>query len=153
MRSTVISISLVATLAGCVTAQEQQAQEQRQHLKTAVDNCIQKENTFFERMRCQKDAEIRITGQEQPYSQDLRRQLGFYRAERLQELCKKLPTPAIGMKAAQVSASCWGQPDNIAESVTAQGKLAVWGYPEGYVYLTDGVVTRIVTSSAVRSGR
>jgi hypothetical protein len=145
MQNLAICLGLAALVAGCVTAQEQQAQERRQQLKTAVDNCIQ-ENTVFERLRCQKDAEIRITGQEQPYSQDLRRQLGFYRAERLQELCKKLPTPAIGMKTAQVSASCWGQPDNIAESVTAQGKVAVWGYPEGYVHLTDGVVTRIVTS-------
>jgi hypothetical protein len=146
MRQLVISFSLAALLAGCVTAQEQQAQEQRQQIKTAVDNCIQKENTIFERMRCQKEAEIRIAGQEQPYSQDIRRQLGYYRAERLRELCKKLPTPAIGMKAAQVSASCWGQPDNVAESATAQGKAAVWGYPEGYVYIADGVVIRIVTS-------
>jgi hypothetical protein len=145
MRNSVISISLTAVLAGCLTAQEQQAQEQRRQLESAIEDCKQGK-TLPERLRCGNDAQIRVTGRENPYYQDLRRQLGIDRAERLQELCKKLPTPAIGMKAAQVSASCWGQPEHVAESVTAQGKLAVWGYPEGYVYLTDGVVTRIVTS-------
>jgi hypothetical protein len=84
--------------------------------------------------------------EQNPYYQDMRRQLGIDRAEQRQEQCRKMPKPSIGMTANQVRASCWGTPDHLAESVTAQGKQEVWGYPEGHVLLTDGVVVRIVTS-------
>jgi hypothetical protein len=82
----------------------------------------------------------------QMFQKDLEDQLGITRAKQRQELCSRLPAPAIGMKSDQVRSSCWGQPDHAAESVTAQGKQAVWSYPEGYVYLSDGVVTKIITS-------
>jgi hypothetical protein len=49
------------------------------------------------------------------------------------------------MTAAQVLSSCWGKPRNAADSVTAEGKVAVWGYPEGFIYLTNDIVTRITT--------
>jgi hypothetical protein len=84
--------------------------------------------------------------EQNPYYQDMRRQLGIDRAEQRQELCTRLPKPGIGMTIAQVISSCWGKPDHAAESITAQGKQEVWSYPEGYVYLSDGVVTKIVTS-------
>jgi hypothetical protein len=80
------------------------------------------------------------------YQKDIEDQLGITRARQRQEACSRLPLPAIGMSAAQVVASCWGKPDHAAEETTARGKTAVWGYPEGYVYLADGTVTKIVTS-------
>jgi hypothetical protein len=84
--------------------------------------------------------------EQNPYYQGLRKQLGIERAEQRQELCTKLPKPSIGMTATQVLSSCWGKPDHNAESTTAQGKQAIWAYPEGELYLTNDVVTRIVTS-------
>src|ERR1700736_2163154 len=69
--------------------------------------------------------------EQNPYYQDLRRQLGIERAEQRQELCTKLPKPSIGMIGTQVLSSCWGKPDHVAESITAQGKQAIWAYPEG----------------------
>lgn len=78
------------------------------------------------------------------YQKDIEDQLGITRARQRQERCSKLPAPAIAMTSAQVLSSCWGQPDHAAESITAQGKQAVWSYPEGYVYLTNGAVTKIV---------
>ncbi len=80
------------------------------------------------------------------YQKDIEDQLGITRARQRQEVCSRLPAPAIAMSTAQVLSSCWGKPDHAAESITAQGKQAVWSYPEGYVYLSDGTVTKIVTS-------
>jgi hypothetical protein len=80
------------------------------------------------------------------YQKNIEDQLGITRARQRQELCSKLPSPAVAMTSAQVLSSCWGQPDHSAESITAQGKQAVWSYPEGYVYLSDGIVIKIVTS-------
>jgi hypothetical protein len=80
------------------------------------------------------------------YQKDMEDQLGITRARQRQEACSRLPMPKIGMTANQVLSSCWGNPDHAAEETTAQGKVSVWGYPEGYVYLSDGTVTKIVTS-------
>lgn len=80
------------------------------------------------------------------YQKDLEDQLGITRARQRAEACRAGYVPAIGMTEARVAASCWGTADHAAESVTAQGKQAVWSYPEGYVYLTNGIVKRIVTS-------
>ena len=80
------------------------------------------------------------------YQKDMEDQLGITRARQRQEACSRLPMPKIGMTADQVLSSCWGKPDHAAEETTARGKMSVWGYPEGYVYLTDGTVTKIVTS-------
>jgi hypothetical protein len=84
--------------------------------------------------------------EQNPYYQDMRKQLGIDRAEQRQELCTRLPRPSIGMTGTQVLSSCWGKPDHVAESITAQGKQAIWAYLEGQLYLTNDVVTRIVTS-------
>lgn len=80
------------------------------------------------------------------YQKDLEDQLGITRARQRAEACRVGYAPAIGMTEAKVVASCWGAADHAAESVTAQGKQAVWSYPEGYVYFANGVVTQIVTS-------
>lgn len=80
------------------------------------------------------------------YRRDMENQLGITRARKRQLACTRAPTPSIGMTASQVLSSCWGKPDHAAESVTAQGQAAVWSYPEGYVYLSDNVVTKIVTA-------
>jgi hypothetical protein len=84
--------------------------------------------------------------EQNPYYQDLRRQLGIERTDQRQELCTKLPEPSIGMTGPQVLSSCWGKADHVAESITAQGKQAIWAYPEGELCLTNDVVTRIVIS-------
>jgi hypothetical protein len=80
------------------------------------------------------------------YQKDIEDQLGITRARQRQEVCSKLPAPTVGMSAAQVVSSCWGKPDHAAEETTARGKTSVWTYPEGYVYLADGTVVKIVTS-------
>jgi hypothetical protein len=80
------------------------------------------------------------------YQKDLEDQLGVTRARERRDLCSKLPPPAIGMTAGQVLSSCWGQPDHVHESITAQGKQAVWGYPGAAVVLSNETVTEIVTS-------
>jgi len=80
------------------------------------------------------------------YQKDIEDQLGTTRARQRQEACTKGSPPSIGMTEAKVLSSCWGNPDHFSESVTAEGKQAVWSYPEGYVYFSTGVVTRIVTS-------
>lgn len=80
------------------------------------------------------------------YRKDIEDQLGITRARQRQEACSRVQAPAIGMTTAQVEASCWGRPDHAAEETTVRGKIAVWRYPEGYIYLTDGTVTKIVTS-------
>jgi hypothetical protein len=59
--------------------------------------------------------------------------------------CRTLPRPSVGMSESSVLASCWGKPEHKRESETAGGKQAVWGYPEGYLYFTKGLVTRIIT--------
>jgi len=83
---------------------------------------------------------------ENTYYQDMRHQLGIDRAEQRQAQCAKVTAPTIGMNTTQVLASCWGNPDHAAESTSAQGKTAIWAYPEGTLFLTNGIVTRIVTS-------
>lgn len=80
------------------------------------------------------------------YQKDIEDQLGITRARQRAEACTKIPPPSIGMTEAKVLSSCWGNPDNNAQSVTASGKQAIWSYPEGYVYLTNGIVTKIVTA-------
>lgn len=80
------------------------------------------------------------------YYANLKEQLGIDRAEQRQALCTKLPSPKVGMSANDVLASCWGKPDHAAESVTARGKDEIWSYPDGYVYLSGGFVTKIVTA-------
>lgn len=80
------------------------------------------------------------------YKKNIEDQLGITRARQRAEACRTRYAPAIGMTEAKVVASCWGAADHAAESVTAQGKKAVWSYPEGYVYLTNGIVTKIITS-------
>lgn len=80
------------------------------------------------------------------YRKDLEDQLGITRANETRERCARLPKPAIGMTASQLTASCWGPPRHVAESVTAKGKVAGWSYPEGKILLVDSIVTRIDTS-------
>lgn len=79
------------------------------------------------------------------YKKDIEDQLGITRAKQTRERCSQLAKPAIGMTAAQVLASCWGKPDHVAETITARGKVAGWGSPEGNILLSDGVVMKIET--------
>jgi hypothetical protein len=79
------------------------------------------------------------------FRKDLEDQLGITRAKQTRDLCSKLPAPAIGMSGSQVLASCWGNPARVVESITAQRKIAVWGYPEGRVLLDNGIVRKIET--------
>lgn len=80
------------------------------------------------------------------YRKDIEDQLGITRARQRAEACRTGYIPAIGMSEAKVLASCWGAADHATESVSAHGKQAIWSYPEGSLFLTNGVVTRILTS-------
>lgn len=60
-----------------------------------------------------------------------------------QTTCEKKPLPRIGMTQEQVRASCWGPPQGIMESDTARGKEAVLTYPQGNIYMSNGIVTKI----------
>lgn len=55
--------------------------------------------------------------------------------------------PAIGMTAAQVRASTWGEPSDINRTTTRYGVSEQWVYRTSsgtkYVYLDDGIVTAI----------
>lgn len=55
--------------------------------------------------------------------------------------------PAIGMTAAQVRASTWGEPSDINRTTTRYGVSEQWVYKTGsemkYVYFEDGIVTAI----------
>lgn len=55
--------------------------------------------------------------------------------------------PAIGMTAAQVRASTWGEPSDINRTTTRYGVSEQWVYRSGsetkYIYLDDGIVTAI----------
>ena len=84
--------------------------------------------------------------EQNPYYQDLRRQLGIERAEQRQELCAKTPKPSIRMTSAQVFSSCWGKPDHAANPYGTRETRSMELYTEGYVYLSDGVVIKIITS-------
>lgn len=61
----------------------------------------------------------------------------------LQSPCLKKPVPSVGMTGDQVRASCWGAPKGIMEYDTVQGKMAIWAYPRGTVYMSNGKVTKI----------
>lgn len=55
--------------------------------------------------------------------------------------------PTIGMTAANVR-ECWGVPDRVNTTQTANGKHEQWIYPKSgaYVYISDGVVTSLQTT-------
>lgn len=55
--------------------------------------------------------------------------------------CRVATPPKLGMSESSVLASCWGRPDH----KRFKGQQIIWGYPEGYLYFTNGLVTRIVT--------
>lgn len=81
-----------------------------------------------------------------PYQKNIEDQTGITRAREKQAACASLPAPAVGMSGSQVLGSCWGKPDHVVESTIAEGKHAVWSYPEGYLHLTNDTVTRIEVS-------
>jgi hypothetical protein len=66
--------------------------------------------------------------------------------EKLAEIdrrCESRPT-RIGMTAAQVVNSCWGEPAHINRTRSAAHSFEQWVYPEvGYLYLDDGILTTI----------
>lgn len=51
--------------------------------------------------------------------------------------------PSIGMTAQQVKDNRWGSPKKVNRTTTAYGTDEQWVYDNGYVYLTDGIVTAI----------
>jgi hypothetical protein len=59
--------------------------------------------------------------------------------------CTRKGGVSIGMTKAQVIASCWGKPQNINTTATANGIHEQWVYGGGYVYLDNGVVTAVQT--------
>lgn len=53
----------------------------------------------------------------------------------------------IGMTAAEVTASCWGKPERVNTTHYTGGDHQQWVYGYNYVYLRNGVVTSIQTST------
>nr|WP_305141595.1 hypothetical protein [uncultured Acetatifactor sp.] len=54
-----------------------------------------------------------------------------------------VPDPAIGMTADEVLTSKWGYPKKKNITQTATSTSEQWVYDQGYIYLTDGIVTAI----------
>ncbi|WGS22007.1 MULTISPECIES: hypothetical protein [unclassified Bradyrhizobium] len=57
--------------------------------------------------------------------------------------CQKTAAPSVGMTEAEVLVSCWGKPKMIA-GVNPAGE-SQWNYRQGFLYLKDGKVTRVLT--------
>jgi hypothetical protein len=58
--------------------------------------------------------------------------------------CKRRGDPHVGMKAAQVEATCWGKPNHISRKESSHGIHEQYVYGDGrFVYLHDGVVTEV----------
>lgn len=51
--------------------------------------------------------------------------------------------PVIGMTAENLEQSTWGYPNNKNITETASHTKEQWVYDQGYIYLTDGIVTAI----------
>lgn len=54
-----------------------------------------------------------------------------------------VPDPTIGMTADEVLTSKWGYPKKKNITQTATSTSEQWVYDQGYIYLTDGIVTAI----------
>jgi hypothetical protein len=58
--------------------------------------------------------------------------------------CKKKGDPKLGMKAAQVVATCWGPPRSVNTKIRSTGKFEQYVYGSNkFVYLHNGIVTSI----------
>jgi hypothetical protein len=58
--------------------------------------------------------------------------------------CKRRGDPHVGMKAAQVEATCWGKPIQINRKESSHGIHEQYVYGDGrFVYLHNGVVTEV----------
>ena len=56
----------------------------------------------------------------------------------------KLPCPRIGMTKAQALKSCWGRPESVNRTITAQSVTEQWVYGySSYLYFTNGRLTAI----------
>lgn len=65
--------------------------------------------------------------------------------------CKRRGDPHVGMKAAQVAATCWGKPDHINRKESARGIHEQYVYGDGrFVFLHNGVVTEVQTRAIGR---
>jgi hypothetical protein len=64
--------------------------------------------------------------------------------------CRRRGTPTIGMTLAQARATCWGEPYNVNRTEGAGGTNDQLVFNQGYVYVTNGIVTSIQTSGSYR---
>ncbi len=65
--------------------------------------------------------------------------------------CKRRGDPHVGMKAAQVEATCWGKPEHINRKESSHGIHEQYIYGDGrFVYLHNGVVTEVQIRAAGR---
>jgi hypothetical protein len=71
---------------------------------------------------------------------------GERRAAGQKDRCARLGGAKIGLDAEGVRKSCWGKPQRINTTTTANHTHEQWVYGGGYLYLDDGVVTSIQTS-------
>lgn len=62
--------------------------------------------------------------------------------------CDRRGGVRVGMTSDQVRASCWGKPTSVNRTITGASTREQWVYPGyNYVYVVDGVVSSIQTSS------
>lgn len=59
------------------------------------------------------------------------------------EVPKEKVEPYIGMPENEVGSSTWGYPKKTNKTTTAYGTTEQWVYEDGYIYITDGIVTAI----------
>ena len=65
--------------------------------------------------------------------------------------CKRRGEPRVGMTAAQVSATCWGKPEQVNRTETARGINEQYLYAKNrYIDFRNGIVTSIHLSSTGR---
>jgi hypothetical protein len=66
--------------------------------------------------------------------------------------CKRRGEPRIGMTYKQVEATCWGKPNDVNRTQTANGVTDQLVYGDGYyVYTRNGIVTGIQSGTAGRA--
>lgn len=59
------------------------------------------------------------------------------------EVPKEKIEPYIGMPKNEVGSSTWGYPKKTNKTTTVYGTREQWIYEDGYIYITDGIVTAI----------
>ena len=90
------------------------------------------------RVKARKDAD---TAKVAAYHARVAKQDSDYRA-----LCVKTGKPEVGFTGEAAIKTCWGKPQRINTTKTAEHTYDQWVYVGGFLNFTDGVVTSVQTS-------